>query len=405
MDGLSIFGGPANAWVSEAIGLLGRSILGASAIGVGAALSPSWTSGTDTGFPLPPSGDPAHAGWAPAPLGPLNRAISDVVLHGGRLGGGQVYVMGGSDRFVPRIGWASGGWDAPLGDFASPPTVQGEIAEPLPPGFFDERSGYTPAAQEYLSATEADWWRNYWRTRGIDWVNPGHHATKGRVTVIPKVIQPSLPDLERTVVSLPDMELPRVMTPREQILRLKVEALDRGVVFSVRFGSEDMKKRERPRRDTKAQEKRLIGKLQRIVTATYGTVSELGDVAEVFSWSLYGRTASGKVLPAMALEHGSMLGVLEGYLAGDYRLDAVGFAVDLAMNQGFEDYAVGYASRLEIAAASRLGGSAGYRADRLFRSQQQASGESYVSPLVQSASDWLSGHLDPVRSQRVQRLW
>lgn len=155
-------------------------------------------------------------------------------------------------------------------------------------------------------------------------------------------------------------------------------------------------------RDTKFG-KRLVGVLNHLVTATWGVVSELEDAAEVFSWSLYGMK-DGRVVPAMLMENRSMAASLKGYLEGEYRLDAAGFAMDFAINQ-VEDFAYGQLSRAQLAATQKaLGESLGYKVNRQLGWAQRMEGNSHVQPLVSSATQWM-GSFDSQRRARVRGLW
>jgi hypothetical protein len=151
--------------------------------------------------------------------------------------------------------------------------------------------------------------------------------------------------------------------------------------------------------------RRLVGVLNYVVTATYGLVSEAQDAAEVFAWNVYGRR-DGKIVPAMHLEDRSMIGVFQGYLEGDYRVDAVGFAVDFAINQA-QDYAYALEGRAMLAGAQRLAGpDLGYKATRLHQwgNRLGSQGDSYVSTSISEAQSWVRS-FDVQRRSRVQSLW
>lgn len=187
------------------------------------------------------------------------------------------------------------------------------------------------------------------------------------------------------------------------------------VVVTVQDGLDGPSLRIRPRlvrdrnllqpryRDSKFG-KRLVGVLNYLVTATYGVVSEAQDAAEVFSWSLYGRDARGRVVPAMLLEDMSMAETFRGYLEGDYRLDTVGFAMDFAINQ-VEDYAYAKLSQAQLAGMQKvLGEATGYKVNRQFNWSQRMEGNSYVQSPVSAATEWM-GSFDAQRSRRVRGLW
>jgi hypothetical protein len=151
----------------------------------------------------------------------------------------------------------------------------------------------------------------------------------------------------------------------------------------------------------------LIGRLQALVTHSYGVLTEVQDAAEVFAWSLYG-LHNGKVVPAIALEHGSLLGAFQGYLAGDYRLDATGFAVDFTINQ-ITDIAYAIPSRLEMRAAVKWGGQAGYAAQTV----RKLAGK--MDPRLKLENDYVSEGIsvgasyvrsfDVQRQARLKSLW
>lgn len=156
--------------------------------------------------------------------------------------------------------------------------------------------------------------------------------------------------------------------------------------------------------DTKGG-RRLVGMLNYVVTATYGLVSEAQDAAEVFAWNVYGRQGD-RIVPAMLLENRSMIGVFQGYLEGDYRVDAVGFAVDFAINQA-EDYAYALQSRAMMRGAQMVAGpDLGYKAMRQHQwaNRLGSQGDSYVQSSISEAQSWVRS-FDVQRRSRVQSLW
>lgn len=77
--------------------------------------------------------------------------------------------------------------------------------------------------------------------------------------------------------------------------------------------------------DTKARTFRAWLAFNQVVTATYGRGSEIMDALRVLVASTYGKTESGLILPAIALERGSLVGVLSGIADGTYRVDVKSF--------------------------------------------------------------------------------
>jgi len=150
--------------------------------------------------------------------------------------------------------------------------------------------------------------------------------------------------------------------------------------------------------------KRLVGLVNAMITRTYGTVSELSDMTEVLAGNMYG-VENGVIKPAMLIEGGSALHVFQGYLAGDYRVDAVGFATDYAVQQ-LSDYVVG----LEGEGLGQVGRSRGdllpYDASTMVMAHARRGGQDDVllSAGLRPATQWLRAW-DAKRSARVRSLF
>lgn len=189
------------------------------------------------------------------------------------------------------------------------------------------------------------------------------------------------------------------------------------LLLSVSEGGERLRVRTRTRLDVRGLELRrrsdtkaglrMIRILNRMVTMTYGVVSELSDLAEVGAWSMYGVDARGRVVPAMSLEKGSMLNVYKGYLEGDYRVDAVGFAIDYAINQA-ADAADGIIGNAFQSASIYMGGQLAYKAGRIQTVGSLSGSKGGFNDVLQSGISWATDEfrsLDAQRSQRVSKLW
>lgn len=214
----------------------------------------------------------------------------------------------------------------------------------------------------------------------------------------------SRPDVSRA----PGAGLPgipgKIALPAQPGLIVGVETLPNGEVrFRVRPVARRDASLSRPRYGDSKAGKRLVGVLNYLVTATYGVVSELEDAAEIFANNTYA-LHRGRVVSALDLEGGSLLGTLSGYARGEYRTDVVGFAVDFAINQA-SDYAYAKASQVQMGLATRLAGEAGYKANRSIEWGQRVRGDQHVlSPVIRDASRWLRSR-DAQRSSRVRSLW
>lgn len=80
-----------------------------------------------------------------------------------------------------------------------------------------------------------------------------------------------------------------------------------------------------------------------LVNNTWGTLSELGDVVSAFLANTYA-FENGRRVSALAVERGNVLGVFAGVGRGEYSVDMVGFAADVAVQQ-ITDELIGRTSR------------------------------------------------------------
>lgn len=211
--------------------------------------------------------------------------------------------------------------------------------------------------------------------------------------------------------TLPDMDLPRAspgpLIPHSTMGGVKmvwsVGKTGYGVRLTMARGLTDVRNITMPRYADTKYGKRLVGLVNRTITATYGTYSELNDAVDVFVGNMYG-IERGVIKPAMLLERGSTLAVMQGYLEGDYRLDAVGFTVDLGWNQT-KDWLIGGWGRGTNAIDRSLGSELPYSADTLISGMQRRSnGESYVQSALRPADQWVRS-ADARRKSRVSQLW
>jgi hypothetical protein len=165
-------------------------------------------------------------------------------------------------------------------------------------------------------------------------------------------------------------------------------------------------------RDTKAG-KQLMGYVNLVVNATWGTVDEAAQLVEAMAWNMYVQTPSG-VLPAMTYYRGSVVSVFNAYLSGNARLDSIGFVQDYALSQAGDlfvatvlrnvdraAYALGWNKPVGITSetlASFVGG-------KLENSNVslQSPGDA-LSSLWGSFSEWAAS-FDVRRQSRASSLW
>jgi len=150
--------------------------------------------------------------------------------------------------------------------------------------------------------------------------------------------------------------------------------------------------------------KELVALVNTIITRTYGTVSELSDMSQVLTHNMYG-VENGVIKPAMLLEGGSQLAVYEGYLAGDYRLDAVGFTLDYGANQA-ADWATGMEGHGLGVIGRSLGDPLPYHASTLVLAHNRRGGHEDVLQKygIQASERWLRAQ-DGKRRSRVSALF
>lgn len=155
-------------------------------------------------------------------------------------------------------------------------------------------------------------------------------------------------------------------------------------------------------RDTKYG-RQLAGFFNAVVTKTYGLVSEVQDTVEIMAANTYALDR-GKIVSAMDLERGSVLGVMRGYAAGEYRMDTVGFAFDFGINQ-LEDMGYAVTARAQMGLATKIAGDLGYKSLRQINvGVNMGEYEDVRTSWIRSSERWLSSW-DASRSHRVSQLW
>ena len=70
-----------------------------------------------------------------------------------------------------------------------------------------------------------------------------------------------------------------------------------------------------------------------MISMTYGTYSEMRDLMEAIAYNAYVLNDKGERIPALALEKGSLLKVMQGIGEGKYELDMGKFIIDFTVMQ------------------------------------------------------------------------
>ena len=196
----------------------------------------------------------------------------------------------------------------------------------------------------------------------------------------------------------------------EQVV-IGVRAAGKNVEMTVRRMYVDTRVFSFPRYSDSKYGVRFVGMVNAVVTKTWGVVSEAGDLAASFSWSLYGVNAKGEIVHAMALTNGSMLAAFQGYLEGKYKLDTVGFIGDYALSQ-MGDWVVGNALKGVDNVAFALGwvGPLGITAETWYNAYDQLTGQTTYTgaDYVSDVWAWAAGQAreqDALRRARVRGLF
>ena len=98
------------------------------------------------------------------------------------------------------------------------------------------------------------------------------------------------------------------------------------------------------KKDTKANRKWLKAG-HKLINVTYGTYTEIMDAVEALAWNTY-IEQNGKRIPAMALEDGKLVPVLDGILDGKYEVDIPQFVVDFAIMQSMDFLQAKFSQRI-----------------------------------------------------------
>lgn len=88
----------------------------------------------------------------------------------------------------------------------------------------------------------------------------------------------------------------------------------------------------RPRYRDGKYGKQMMGMVNFMVNATWGTLDEAIQLAEAFAWNVYVQSPKGPQF-AMAKYDGNMAEVFRAYVRGEAKLDSVGFVSDYALSQ------------------------------------------------------------------------
>ncbi|AXH76113.1 MAG: hypothetical protein [Microviridae sp.] len=208
-----------------------------------------------------------------------------------------------------------------------------------------------------------------------------------------------LPDIPRDDRPLPHIPL---LQPGKMLV-VSVQKGYFGVRLSFQAKSVPLSAVMAPRyQDTKYGAK-LVGFVNQVITATYGVASEASDAGDVFFGNMYG-VENGVIKPALLLEGGSWAKVAQGYLEGDYRIDATGFALDYGIQQS-EDWLRGGWSTGTNAIDRGLGSQLPYSSTTLIDGMNRRSkGEDYVQYTIRTGTDRIRA-ADQLRQARVSRLF
>lgn len=149
-------------------------------------------------------------------------------------------------------------------------------------------------------------------------------------------------------------------------------------------------------------------KLMKLITATLGSASEVGDMLEALAWNMYALDARGRPVLAMVKWNKNMSYVFHMYSQGKAKIDDWGFLVDFAVNQ-WSDAAYAFQSREQDKLAFQLGWKAPIGITSAAHHEMRLAGENpknadVSSQWVRSQSRWFRSQ-DVWRSQRVRSLF
>lgn len=239
---------------------------------------------------------------------------------------------------------------------------------------------------------------------------PGYADVPG----LPPAVQPApLPVADPLVRGLPE----RVLSPDvAAVLSVGVSVRPDGEpVITARKAPRRARVLSRPRYRDGKYGKQLMGMVNFMVNATWGTLDEAIQLAEALAWNTYVQGKNGPQF-AMAKYDGNMAEVLRAYVRGDAKLDTVGFVSDYALSQMGDAFVATILRGVDRAAfragwdkpvgitSSTLNGFAGgaqFEEDGDVSLQSPADG---LSDLWSQFSEWASS-FDVRRRSRVQSLF
>jgi phage tail protein X len=416
---------PINA-LEGAIIQIPRFAAGASVLGTGIgaamlAMTPSPLGSSEVTPWDQPSKNPANQGF--------NNGV-EAIQSGDH--GGYVLLNGKSDPYVPTKGVPFQGSvgsrgnlpsiDASIPQLVGIPVAQGGDYLIDYEGYGEEADNYPDLLPPLTPGQDRLGWSNdvFSGSRNSGYTSDAARAAMGKnvytsasrlkvAGILPRRLAMHLPDLSPVRAEHLDLpDIPQQTWTHPSVLLRIDQTVDGTRVRVDRKWVRDEQMQRKRKKDTKAQSRSLIARLNRIVTMSYGLATELHDAVEVMAWSMYAKV-DGRIVPAMAVEHMSIAGVFQGYLEGDYKLDTVGFAQDFVSNQ-ISDIAYAMPSHFQNKAAIYLAGDAGYKANKLIssrampQSDAQKEASDVYSELIRSAQGYYRS-FDVQRKARTRALW
>lgn len=157
-----------------------------------------------------------------------------------------------------------------------------------------------------------------------------------RTPDVPRRRPQPLPD-----VGLPPQRAPTVGTVPDRTIEVSFTPNGQPQI-AVRNGRQRPDRRRR--NDTKGRDAAKLKAAYGFINATWGTVDEVLEFAEIVVWNIY-LERGGKAVPAMAIEGGDYNAALTGLIEGKYELDVGGVILDFAIAQA-QDAVIGRLSQM-----------------------------------------------------------
>lgn len=156
------------------------------------------------------------------------------------------------------------------------------------------------------------------------------------------------------------------------------------------------------KKDTKVRPA-IYGVVNALISATYGTYSEIVDALEALAWNVYVLDKRGRPVQAMVVYNRNMAYVLRQVYDGYAKVDMQGFALDFTVNQ-WSDAMYAFQSRKMDEVALSLGWNAPVGITSYAQKGFQKGQNDVSSEWIRSSSRFIRS-LDHGRAARVQSLW